>query len=126
MTDRAGAYAGLDRYACRRSAVDALEQAGLLVEIEEHEHAVPHHDRCGTIIEPLPMEQWFMDMKPLAQQTLPYLQRGDIEYVPERFRTYAVEWLENIREEARREPNFRGWQPEAGFAHRERYRLRGL
>ncbi len=98
MTEEAGFCAGQDRYTCRQHLVEALEAAGLMEGVEEHEHAVPHHDKCGTVIEPLPMEQWFMNMKPLAQQTLPYLQRGDIAYVPGRFRDYAIEWLENIRD----------------------------
>lgn len=98
MTEAAGRFAGLERYACRKAVVSALEEAGLLVKIEDHEHAVPHHDKCGTVIEPLPMEQWFMDMKELAQKTKPVLEREEINYVPDRFRQYAIDWLDNIRD----------------------------
>jgi valyl-tRNA synthetase len=98
MTPAAGPYAGLDRYACRDQVVKALEAQGLLVKVEDHEHAVPHHDKCGTVIEPLPMEQWFMNMKPLAEKTRPYIESAEIEYVPERFRGYALEWLDDIRD----------------------------
>jgi valyl-tRNA synthetase len=98
MTEAAGAYCGLDRFACREAVVEALARAGLLVKTETHEHAVPHHDKCGTIIEPLLMEQWFMDMQALARQALPYIERGDIAYTPDRFRTYAADWLRNIRD----------------------------
>ncbi len=98
MTAAAGRFAGLDRYECRKVLVDALEEEGLLVKIEDHEHAVPHHDKCGTVIEPLPMEQWFMDMESLAQKIKPVLVRQDIQYVPDRFRHYALEWLDGIRD----------------------------
>ena len=98
MTEAAGRFAGMDRYECRKAVVQALDEAGLLVTIEEHEHAVPHHDKCGTVIEPLPMEQWFMDMKELAQKTKPVLERQEINYVPDRFRQYAIDWLDNIRD----------------------------
>jgi len=98
MTPAAGRYSGLDRTDCRRQVVEALNAAGLLVKIEPHEHAVPHHDKCGTIIEPLLMEQWFMDMRDLARLTLPYIERGDIAYTPDRFRGYAADWLGNIRD----------------------------
>jgi len=98
MTAAAGRFAGLDRYACRKAIVEALEEANLLVEIEDHEHAVPHHDKCGTVIEPLPMEQWFMNMKELAQKTKPILEEKQINYVPDRFRQYAIDWLDNIRD----------------------------
>ena len=98
MTAEAGKFAGLDRYECRKAVLADLEAGGLLAQVEDYEHAVPHHDKCGTVIEPLPMEQWFMDMKPLAQKTLPYLEREDIGYVPDRFRGFAIEWLKGIRD----------------------------
>ena len=101
MTAGAGAFAGQDRYECRKNVVDSLESAGLLVAVEDYEHAVPHHDKCGTVIEPLPMEQWFMDMKPLAEKIRPHLEGGgaaQVAYVPERYRGYALEWLDNIRD----------------------------
>lgn len=98
MGPEAGKYAGLERYACRKKVIEDLEAAGLLVQVDSHEHAVPHHDKCATVIEPLPMEQWFMDMKELAAVTKPYLERQDIRYVPDRFRQYGIEWLDNIRD----------------------------
>ena len=101
MTARAGAFAGQDRYECRKNVVAALETAGLLVTVEDYEHAVPHHDKCATVIEPLPMEQWFMDMKPLADKVRPHLDgsaEAQVAYVPGRYRGYALEWLDNIRD----------------------------
>ncbi|MFH1571139.1 MAG: valine--tRNA ligase [Gemmatimonadota bacterium] len=98
MTAAAGGFAGQDRSECRRQVLAALEQSGLLVETEDYEHVVPRHDKCGTVIEPLPMEQWFMDMKGLAAKAAPALEAGDIAYVPDRFRSYAQEWLANIRD----------------------------
>ena len=98
MTAAAGEYAGQDRYACRKAVLTALEAADLLAATEDYQHAVPHHDKCGTVIEPLPMEQWFMDMKPLAQKTIPILEQSQIDYVPDRFREFAIDWLEEIRD----------------------------
>ncbi len=98
MTEAAGAYAGMDRYTCREAVLKALGEQDLLVDTQPYAHAVPHHDKCGTVIEPLPMEQWFMNMQELAQQTLPVLQEGRVEYIPERFREYAIDWLANIKD----------------------------
>lgn len=98
MTEAAGAYAGMDRYTCRQAVLQALGEQDLLVDTQPYAHAVPHHDKCGTVIEPLPMEQWFMNMQELAQQTLPVLQEGRVEYIPERFREYAIDWLANIKD----------------------------
>ena len=98
MTEAAGRFAGLDRSAAREAVVAALEAEGLLAKIEDHDHAVPHHDKCGTIVEPLPMEQWFMNMKELAAKARPAFVQADIQYAPARFRRYAIEWLDQIRD----------------------------
>ncbi len=98
MTEEAGRFAGMDRYACRKQLISELDEAGFLVEVVSHPHAVPHHDKCGTVIEPLPMEQWFMNMEALAQKTRSLLSSGQIAYVPDRFNAYALEWLDNIRD----------------------------
>ena len=98
MTEEAGEYRGMERYACRKAVVEALQAAGLMERIEDYEHAVPHHDKCGTVIEPLPMEQWFVAMRDLADQALPLLRDEGVRYVPDRFRQYSIEWLENIRD----------------------------
>ena len=98
MTAAAGRFAGLDRSAAREAVVAALEAEGLLAKIEDHDHAVPHHDKCGTIVEPLPMEQWFMNMKELAAKARPAFVQADIQYAPDRFRRYAIEWLDQIRD----------------------------
>ena len=98
MTGEAGAFSGMDRFACRIAVVSALEESGLLERIEDYQHVVPHHDKCGAIVEPLPMDQWFLAMKSLADQALPALKAQGIRYVPDRFRAYSVEWLENIQD----------------------------
>ncbi len=98
MTEDAGRFAGQDRYACREAVVAELQAQGLLVKIDDHDHAVPHHDRCGTVIEPLLLEQWFVSMRDLADLILPTLRRKDVTYVPDRFREYSIDWLENIRD----------------------------
>jgi valyl-tRNA synthetase len=98
MTEAAGEYAGLDRYACRKAVVAALEAGGYLVKIDDHAHAVPQHDRCSTVIEPLAKEQWFVSMRDLADQALPFLGEDGVQYVPDRFRNYTVDWLDNIRD----------------------------
>jgi valyl-tRNA synthetase len=98
MTPDAGPFAGLDRFEARQAVLEALEKNGYLVKRDAHEYNIPTHDKCGTIIEPLPKEQWFMDMKQLAQATIPLLQREEVKYFPDRFRDYSIEWLQNIRD----------------------------
>ena len=99
MTEEAGAaYAGLDRYECRRKLVADLEAAGFLVKVEEHAHAVGHCQRCDTVVEPLVSKQWFVRMQPLAEPAMEVVKAGRTEFVPERFTKIYMNWLENIRD----------------------------
>jgi len=98
MTQAAGKYAGLDRYDARAAVLRDLEAQRLLVKTEEHHYSIGHHDKCGTAVEPLLSEQWFLAMRELAEMSKKSLSRGEIEYIPERFRAYTVEWLENLRD----------------------------
>jgi len=98
MNENAGVYAGLDRYECRRQVVEALEAEGYLLNIEEHQHAVGHCQRCDTIIEPMVSLQWFVKMKPLAEPAIKKVVDGEIKFIPERFTKTYINWMENIRD----------------------------
>ena len=98
ITAEGGKYAGLDRKVARQAVLADLEALGLLVGREDYTHTVPHHDRTNDVIEPLPMEQWFVNMREMADNVLPWYRNGEIKFVPDRFREYGIEWLENIRD----------------------------
>ncbi|MGI9950884.1 valine--tRNA ligase [Moorellaceae bacterium AZ2] len=98
MTEEAGPYAGMERYACRQQVVRDLERMGYLVKVEEHTHSVGHCYRCDTTIEPLVSPQWFVRMKPLAEPAIRAAREGRVRFVPERFTKIYLNWLENIRD----------------------------
>jgi valyl-tRNA synthetase len=98
MTNEAGQYAGLTREAAREQIVNDLTALGLLREVKEHVHSVGGCERCGTTLEPLLSEQWFVKMEPLAKHVLEAIREEMVEYQPARFAQYTVEWLENIRD----------------------------
>ncbi|HEY3413196.1 MAG TPA: valine--tRNA ligase [Armatimonadota bacterium] len=98
MTEAAGAYAGLDRFACRERVVADLEALGLLEKIEDYTHAVGHCARCHTIIEPLLLDQWWCREKDLAKRTLGVIGEGQVTYFPERFAQQTAQWIENLRD----------------------------
>jgi valyl-tRNA synthetase len=98
MTAEAGKYAGLDRYVCRERVVEDLQQQGLLLKIEDHDHAVGHCYRCHNIVEPLVSKQWFVRMKPLAEPAIEAVQNGSIRFVPDRFAKSYMHWMTNIRD----------------------------
>ena len=98
MNAYAGKYEGMDRYACRRALVADLEAAGYLLSVEPHSHNVGTCYRCGTTVEPLTSDQWFVRMGPMIEPSLDAVRRGDIRFIPERFtRNYTV-WMENLHD----------------------------
>nr|WP_297395307.1 valine--tRNA ligase [uncultured Peptostreptococcus sp.] len=98
MNDLAGKYAGMDRYECRKALVADLEEAGYLIKIEKHDHAVGTCYRCHTTIEPRLSLQWFVKMDELAKPAIDILKRGDLKFVPDKFDKTYLQWLENIRD----------------------------
>ncbi len=93
-----GKYQGMDRYEARKTIVKDLEEQGLLVKVEEHSHNVGTHDRCGTTVEPLIKQQWFVKMEELAKPAIEAVKNGELTFVPERFDKIYLHWLENIRD----------------------------
>ena len=100
MTEAAGPYAGLDRYEARERIIEDLKARGLLVKTEDYVYSVGRHDRCGTVLEPLLSEQWFLRMSELARAARRVLEgeRPAITYRPDRFRQYTLSWLDELRD----------------------------
>jgi valyl-tRNA synthetase len=94
----AGPYAGLDRFVARKKLWADMKAAGLVVGDKEHVHQVGHCQRCGSVVEPLLSEQWWVKMEPLAKPALAAVANGDIQIVPQRFERVYNHWLENIRD----------------------------
>ena len=96
MNSYAGKYEGMDRYECRKAMINDLEEMGLLVKVEEHSHNVGQCYRCGTTIEPIVSDQWFVNMKPLAEAAIKAVKSKETEFVPERFSKIYMNWMENV------------------------------
>ncbi len=91
-------FEGMDRFEAREAVVAALEEAGLLVSVEEHEHSVGHCYRCGTVVEPRLSDQWFVRAEPLAVPAIEAVRSGDNEFIPEHWEKTYFHWMENIRD----------------------------
>lgn len=89
---------GLERYEARKQIVKMLEDNHSLLRIREHEHNVGKCQRCGTTIEPLLSEQWFVKMEPLAKEAIAAVKDGRIKFIPERWEKNYLGWMENIRD----------------------------
>ena len=96
MNAYAGKYEGMDRYECRKALVKDLEEQGFLVKTEPHDHNVGTCYRCGTTVEPLTSDQWFVKMKPLAAPAIEAVENGTVSFVPDRFSKNYFNWMNNI------------------------------
>ena len=96
MNSYAGKYEGMDRYECRKALVKDLEDGGFLVKTVPHDHNVGTCYRCGTTVEPLTSDQWFVKMKPLAAPAIEAVENGTVSFIPERFSKNYFNWMNNI------------------------------
>ncbi|MBQ6795280.1 MAG: valine--tRNA ligase [Clostridia bacterium] len=93
-----GKYEGLDRYEARKAIVADLDAGGYLVKIEPHAHNVGQCYRCGTTVEPLTSDQWFVKMAPLAKEAIRVVKEGEVKFVPDRFSKTYLNWMENVHD----------------------------
>ncbi|TPE68297.1 valine--tRNA ligase [Halalkalibacterium halodurans] len=99
MNEKAGQYEGMDRFECRKQIVKDLQEQGVLFKIEEHVHSVGHSERSGAVVEPYLSTQWFVKMKPLAEQAIELqTTENKVNFVPDRFEKTYLRWMENIRD----------------------------
>jgi valyl-tRNA synthetase len=82
MTSDAGAWAGMDRFACRESVVARLKEEGLLVREEPYLHNIGHCYRCRTVVEPAESMQWFVRTKPLAEPAIAAVRNSETRIIP--------------------------------------------
>ncbi|MFC1510347.1 valine--tRNA ligase [Candidatus Omnitrophota bacterium] len=93
-----GLFNDMDRFDARKKIIEILQKDNLLVNIDDHAHAVGHCYRCHTIVEPYLSKQWFVKMKPLAEPALKVVAEGKVTFHPERWTKVYNNWLENIRD----------------------------
>ena len=98
INENGGKYNGMDRYECRKALVKDLEEQGYLVKTEPYSHNVGTCYRCHNDVEPLISAQWFVKMKPLAEEAIRVVKDGTIKFVPERFSKTYLNWMENVHD----------------------------
>ena len=98
VNELGGKYEGLDRYDARKAIVADLEAGGYLVKIDDHAHNVGTCYRCHKDVEPIISAQWFVKMKPLAEEAIRVVREGETKFVPDRFSKTYMNWMENVRD----------------------------
>ena len=98
MTEHAGPYQGMDRFACRQKLVGQLEREGYLEKVEAYQHNVGQCDRCSTVVEPKISIQWYLKVDSLAKPAIEAVESGKIQFVPDNFKKRYFEWMYNIHD----------------------------
>ena len=98
LNEIAVGFEGMDRYDARKKVVEELEKMGVLVKVEPTVHNVGECYRCGTTVEPLISDQWFVKMEPLAKPAIDVVRDGTIKFVPENQSKKYFNWMENIHD----------------------------
>ncbi|MDR0397615.1 MAG: valine--tRNA ligase [Candidatus Nomurabacteria bacterium] len=99
MTREAGeSYAGLSVLEAREKVLKDLESGALSREDKELIHSVGHCYKCGSIIEPMVMDQWFVNVKPLAKRAIEALENGEIKFTPASKGSVLIRYLENLKD----------------------------
>lgn len=98
MTDVDEPYRGLTVEEGRKKVVEDLKEQGFLTKIEDISHSVGHCYKCGTVIQPLLRDQWFVDMQPLVKPTLKALKNNEITFHPANKKRQLATYLEGLRD----------------------------
>lgn len=93
-----GEFAGLDRFEARLRVKQRLDELGLLREVTAHVHKVGHSSRSRAVVEPMLSDQWFVDVRPLAEKAIASVREGRVRFVPERMTSQFLDWLENLHD----------------------------
>lgn len=99
MNEKCGSYKGMDRFVCREELIKNIDKNGDFIKKEKIIHAVGHSQRNNCVVEPMLSKQWFVKMKPLAEEAIKNQEGEDkVNFVPQRFENTFLQWMNNIED----------------------------
>ena len=99
LTDLCGSYAGLKVKAAREKVAADMVARGMMDHVDEkYTHTVSTCYKCGNVLEPLPLPQWYVKVKPLTTRAKKAIKEKKIQFVPKRFEKHATRWLTDFHD----------------------------
>lgn len=99
MTDETPAdYRGMEVLAAREKITTLLRDQGVIRSEEAYTHTVGHCYKCGTVIQPLVKDQWFLKVRPLAEAAKQAIEAGKVTFTPASKARLVVQYLDNLRD----------------------------
>ena len=91
-------FRGMGILDARAAVAKALQDGGYIRKVEDYTHSVGKCYKCGTVIEPLVREQWFVSMRPLADRAIEALNDNQIKFYPNSKKTQTIRYLTEVRD----------------------------
>jgi valyl-tRNA synthetase len=98
LNSKAGELEGLKVTPAREKVIEILKEKGLFVKAEKYKHSVGTCYKCGNTLEPLPLPQWYIKTKKLAEPAIEAVKSGEIKIIPKRFEKIYFHWMNNIHD----------------------------
>lgn len=99
LTEVAGRFAGMTVEEGRKAIVKEMDKMGLIVKVDHnYVNKVPHCYKCGTVIEPMLKEQWFIDVEKLAKVAVEHLENNEIKFYPASKQKVLINYLKNLKD----------------------------
>src|SRR6185312_5884616 len=90
-------YVGMTVDEARKAVVADLEAGGFLGDVKPYKVPRGRSQRSGAVIEPMLMEQWWVDAAPLAEKAAAAVESGKTKFVPELWTKTYMHWMNNIK-----------------------------
>jgi len=98
LNENALNFKGLNVEQARTAIIDELKKENLLDHIEPYDHSVGICERCGSKIEPIISDQWFLKTKELSEKAIKRVETGEVKFKPERWKKIFLDWMVNIQD----------------------------
>ncbi len=98
LNEHAAHYAGKDRFVARKEIAKELDEKGLMAKVEDYQTSIGTSERTGAVIEPRLSDQWFLQMKEIAEPALEAVMNDSVKLIPEKFKNTYRHWMENVHD----------------------------
>lgn len=99
LNEKGGRFSGMKVMEARQAVIEELQEKGMVEKIDKnYTHRVGVCYKCGTVIEPLTLEQWFIKVKPLIKPAVEAVEKGEIKFHPANFKDVYIQWMNNMRD----------------------------
>ncbi|MBA3758664.1 valine--tRNA ligase [Candidatus Saccharibacteria bacterium] len=99
LNEKTGRFRGMTVLEGRKAVAEALKDMDLLIKVDEnYQNRVGKCYKCDTIIEPMLLDQWFIDMQPLAAPAIKALRDNKITFYPENKKQQLISYYKSLRD----------------------------